>query len=345
MEDFGFGIGLSLAKGIIELHHGDIQVQSTESTSTKDGKTIFIVKIPLGKEHFINNEISTEFHQVDQIESFVDLNVTEDIRHASFQSPLPVEANKYTLLIVDDNMEIRDFLTERLKENYTILEAGDGEQAWAIAVKDVPDLIISDVVMPKLDGIALTNRIKNDQRTSHIPIILLTARNELVNQLEGLETEADSFLTKPFNINVLELKIRNILRSYNKLKLKYGRIVTLEPVNTEISDPEEKFLQRLMTIIELHIADPEFNVLKLVDEVGMSRPVLFRKLKVLTDMSIIDLIRTTRLKKSASLLKQKKMTISEVSYAVGFTDSKYFSRAFRHQYGKTPSEYMSDSQD
>ena len=267
---------------------------------------------------------------------------TEDIRYASITPLIPIESNRYTLLIVDDNMEIRDFLIDNLKGYYAILEAEDGEQAWAIAVKSLPDLIISDVVMPKLDGIALTNRLKNDERTSHIPVILLTARNQLANQLEGLETEADSFLTKPFNINILELKIRNILRSYNKLKSKYSRIVTLEPVNTEITGPEEKFLQRLMVVMERHISDTEFNVSKLVDEIGMSRPVLFRKLKALTDMSIIDLIRTTRLKKAASLLKQRKMTISEVSCAVGFTDSKYFSKSFRQQYGKTPSEYMAE---
>ncbi|MDP4239761.1 MAG: two-component regulator propeller domain-containing protein [Bacteroidota bacterium] len=344
MEDFGFGIGLSLSKGIIELHHGTISVQSTESTETASGKTIFTVKIPLGRDHFKSSEIAKETQPIDQIESYIDLDLGENVRHASIPTPIQIDTTKYTLLIVDDNIEIRDFLAERLKGNYTILEAEDGEQAWNIAIKDVPDLIISDVVMPKLDGISFTNRLKNDERTSHIPVILLTARNELDNRLEGLETEADSFLTKPFNISILELKIRNILRSYNKLKAKYSRIVTLEPVNTEISGTEEKFLQRLMVVIERHIADTEFNVSKLVDEIGMSRPVLFRKLKALTDMSIIDLIRTTRLKKAAALLQQKKMTISEVSYAVGFTDSKYFSKAFRHQYGKTPSEYMSESE-
>ena len=142
---------------------------------------------------------------------------------------------------------------------------------------------------------------------------------------------------------MLELKIRNLLVAHDQLKTKYSRIITLEPTQTQITSPDEKFLKRLMEIIEHHMADPEFSVPKLVEELGMSRPVLFRKLKALTDMSVIDLINTTRLKKASTLLKQKKMTIAEVSYAVGFTDAKYFSKSFRNQYGKTPSEYMAEA--
>ncbi|MDP4209011.1 MAG: two-component regulator propeller domain-containing protein [Bacteroidota bacterium] len=344
MEDFGFGIGLSLSKGIVEMHHGRIDVESSLAEQNKPGRTAFFVRIPLGKEHFAEDEISKDFKTSEQVESYIEMDMPVEYTSVPPTSNSHSSPDSRTLLIVDDNFEIRAFLAERLKKSYTVLEAENGEHAWEIAIESVPDLIISDVVMPKLDGIALTNRLKGDVRTSHIPVILLTARNAMAHQLEGLETGADEYLTKPFNISVLALKVRNILKSYEILRAKYSRIVTLEPSNTEISGPEEKFLQRLMSIIEKHMADTEFNVSKLVDEIGMSRPVLFRKLKALTDMSMIDLIKTTRLKKAAALLKQKTMTISEVSYAVGFTDSKYFSKAFRQQYGKSPSEYISEEE-
>jgi YesN/AraC family two-component response regulator len=220
------------------------------------------------------------------------------------------------------------------------MEAGDGEEAWQVATTDLPDLVISDIAMPRMDGIEFTRLMKNDQRTSHIPVILLTARGAMEHHIEGISSGADDYITKPFHTKILQLKMENLLATREKLREKYHRIVTIEPHYVEIEDPDNKFLNRLVSLLEQHLNEPDFNVSKLVSEIGMSRPVLFRKVKMLTGLSVIDLIRSTRLKKAEMLLKQRKMTISEVAFTVGFNDPKYFSKSFRAQFGKTPSEYL-----
>jgi YesN/AraC family two-component response regulator len=254
---------------------------------------------------------------------------------AATQSP-----DKISILLVEDNAEIRAYLNNILSPAYQLMEAADGLQGWQIATEKLPDLVISDVSMPRMDGFELTRKLKTDERTSHIPVILLTARGTVIHQLEGLGQGADEYMCKPFNIQLLLLKVKNLLGIREKLKQKYGRIVTLQPQYQEIENPDDKFLQRLMRILEEQIADPEFNVTELVSHIGMSRPVLFRKTKMLTGLSVIDLIRSVRLKKAEMLLKQNRMSISEVAYEVGYNDPKYFSKLFRGQFGKTPSEYL-----
>jgi AraC-like DNA-binding protein len=191
-----------------------------------------------------------------------------------------------------------------------------------------------------MDGLELTHLIKNDDRTNHIPVILLTARGATEHHVEGIATGADDYITKPFHAQILLLKIRNLIASREKLKEKYRRVITLVPGHEEVEDPENKFLAKLKSILEDNLTDPDFNVSRLVTEIGMSRPVLFRKVKMLTGLSVIDLIRSTRLKKAEMLLKQKRMTISEVAFTVGFNDPKYFSKSFRSQFGMTPTEYI-----
>jgi YesN/AraC family two-component response regulator len=215
-------------------------------------------------------------------------------------------------------------------------------QGLEIAVEQLPDLILSDVMMPKMDGLQLVSKLKSDVRTSHIPVILLTARAALNYQLEGFETGADDYLAKPVNVRLLLAKIRNHLVIREKLKEKYSRIVTLQPQHQEVENPDDRFLQKLMSVLEENITNAEFNVSKLVREIGMSRPVLFRKTKMLTGLSVIDLIRNVRLKKAEMLLKQKKLSISEVAFTVGFSDPKYFSKSFRNHYGKSPTQYLEE---
>lgn len=332
----GFGIGLALTKGIIELHGGSIAVESQEAEMGHSGFTRFTIMLPLAPQRLPDEPVSTkDFVLGDGVVVGSPLPLAM-INHQVEQK----QDHRYSILVVEDNIEIRNCLKSILSSSYVILEASNGTDALAITNQNLPDLVLSDIAMPGMDGLEFTRLIKSDERTNHIPVILLTARGATEHHAEGINTGADDYITKPFHNQILQLKIRNLLAIREMLKEKYHRIVTLEPHHEEIEDPNNKFLRRLMNILEANINDPDFNVAKLVTEIGMSRPVLFRKIKMLTGLSVIDLIRSIRLKKAEMLLKQKKMTISEVAFTVGFNDPKYFSKSFRSQFGKNPSEYM-----
>lgn len=336
VQDAGFGIGLALSKGVIDLHHGTISVESREATAHESGFTRFTIKLQTGNKHFQPCEITE-----DQIGAAIE---AEDELHLF---PVDVQAGsggeKPLILLVEDSDEIRTYMSGILAPRYEVLGASNGLEGLAVAFDRLPDLIISDIMMPLMNGVELVRKLKGDARTSHIPTILLTARQAVNHQVEGLQTGADDYLTKPFNRNVLLVKIQNHLAIRARLKEKYSRMVTLQPNDHQVDDPDEQFLQRLMKILEENLNDSEFNVSRLAKEIGMSRPVLFRKTKMLTGFSVIDLLRDIRLKKAEMLLRQKKMTISEVAFSVGFSDPKYFSKAFRNQYGKSPSQYVEET--
>jgi len=343
IADSGFGIGLALAKGIIDLHKGFILVESKEQADEIPGYTRFFVHLPLGNRHFKPAEIDSLHKTSEQIESFKELD-----SFSAFENEKTIIDEKtkklktFSILLVEDNIEIREFIKEQLSTHYRIREASNGVEGFELAVKSLPDIIISDVLMPEMDGIELTGKLKSDERTNHIPIILLTARASLVYEMEGLEKGADEYIIKPFNTKLLELKIKNLLISRRLLQEKFSKRITLEPQNTEIENPDEKFIKKILTLIEENISNPDFNVSFLVDRMNMSRPVIFRKVKSLTDLSVIDLIKKTKFKKASLLLKQKKLSISEVAYEVGFNDSKYFSKTFKAEFGKSPSEFMAE---
>jgi len=332
VNESGFGIGLALTKGIIDLHNGTISVESHEAEIGHHGLTRFTIRLPLVAKI-----------DVSPVETFIathtvpinDIDISNEIKYTNQSNE-----TQSLILIVEDNVEIRNCLKTFLDAKYQILEAGNGDEAWPLATTNLPDLVISDIAMPKMNGIEFTRLMRTDDRTSHIPIILLTARGTMEHHIEGISSGADDYITKPFHTKILQLKIENLLATREKLREKYHRIVTLEPHHEEVEDPDNKFLNRLVSLLEEHLCEPDFNVSKLVAEIGMSRPVLFRKVKMLTGLSVIDLIRSTRLKKAEMLLKQRKMTISEVAFTVGFNDPKYFSKSFRAQFGKTPSEYL-----
>jgi len=341
LRNTGSGIGLALAKNIIDLHKGAISVFSNPEDLNQELKTYFTVSLKQGSAHFNESQLLPKAVSNENIEE-ITYAVSHQIKTEAKVKKVEGE-KKHLIQIIEDNDELRSFLSSSLQQNYTITESINGALGWQTATELIPDIIISDIMMPEMDGLELTAKLKTDERTSHIPVILLTARSAQVHQISGLETGADVYLTKPFSIHMLELHIHNLLTSRQILQEKYSQQVTLEPQHINITLPDQKFLSKIMTIIEDNISNEEFGVPYLSAEVGMSQPVLYKKVKALTNLSVNDFVKSIRLKKAAQLLEEKQFTVYEVAYAVGFADSKYFSKEFAKQFGVTPSAFKNGS--
>lgn len=332
----GSGIGLALSKSIVDSHQGSISITSSPATSDLAGDTCFTVRLKKGKGHFKGNDfIDTEHGQVDRSiytpeRPIQAISVTENDK----------KKNRDTILVVEDNPEIRNMLAMFLSNDYQIVESIDGLSGWDAATDLFPDLIICDVMMPVMDGLELCKKLKTDERTSHIPIILLTAKSSHINQMDGLETGADVYVTKPFNIDLLMLNIKNLLQSRQTMRKKFSKEVNLQPQNITVNTVEHAFMAKIVQYIEEHMSDEDFNVPELANHIGMSQPVLYKKIRAITDLSVNDFIKTIRLKKAAQLFVQKAYNVSEISYLVGFNDPKYFSREFRKQFGQSPKEFV-----
>lgn len=246
------------------------------------------------------------------------------------------------ILIIEDNDELREFIKTCLEHQYELLEAANGNNGWEIAVTELPDLIVTDVMMPQMDGNTLCSNLKQDERTSHIPVIMLTARATVEQQIEGLEHGADVYLTKPFSIQVLQSYITNLLRSKEVLRQRYSQKILLAPLDIEVGTVDKKFMEKLMAIIDANLEEPDFSVPFLSKELGMSKAVLYKKFNALVKVPIGEFIKSLRLKKAAFLLTHDKLNISEIAWKVGFNDRKYFSKEFKRFHGKSPSEYLAD---
>ena len=255
----------------------------------------------------------------------------------------PVEGGNPQILIVEDNPDVRMHILENLEEEFLIKEAANGEEGLEKAIESVPDLVITDLMMPKMDGVEMCKRLKTDERTSHIPVIMLTAKANVESKIEGLETGADDYITKPFNIKELIARVKNLIEQRKKLRERFSRDVKLEPKDIAITSADEKFLNRAIGIIEKHMDDFEFDAQTLQEGMNLSRSQLFRKLKALTDQSTTEFIRAIRLKRGAKLLEQKFGNVAEVTYEVGFNNLSYFARCFKKMYGVSPSDYMKQS--
>ncbi|MFT5244232.1 MAG: YesN/AraC family two-component response regulator, partial [Psychroserpens sp.] len=240
---------------------------------------------------------------------------------------------------------LRKFMKGLLKEKYNILEAENGEIGLKMAIKHLPNLIVSDVVMPVMVGTELCSEIKNNIKTSHIPIILLTSRSSLIYKLEGLESGADDYISKPFNINEFKIRVQNLLKSANRLKEKFSGEEAIFSNEVIISSLDEKLYKKALSIIEDNISNEEFNIPFFCSELGVSRTMLFIKIKAWSNFTPNDFIQHFRMKRAAQLLEQGKINISEVSYKVGFKNPKYFSKCFFKKYGETPSQYSNKFSD
>lgn len=315
----GTGIGLSLVREIMQLHGGLVAVKSTEGKGSR-----FSIKLPLKN---VSGNASSNLNQPSG--QSLDLMVNDAL-----------EDDKPLVLIIEDTDELRDYLIELLHDEFNVLEAANGEEGFKLSMDRLPDIIVSDVMMDKMDGFELCYKVKNNVATSHIPVILLTAKNMPESELSGLDAGADDYIKKPFNPILLVARIRRLLESRKKLKEYYGKKVTLQPTNVEITPFDEKFLQKAMTYIEANLLNPELTTESLGYELGMSHSRLYRKLKALTGLTIQEFIRSIRIKRAAQLLETGEYNVSEAAVQTGFSEMKYFRNYFKEQFGCLPSEYF-----
>ncbi len=402
-QNTGYGIGLALSKRIVQLHKGQLSVESQLGPEPGANRTCFTLMLLSGNEHYRAEEL--EPAPTGASARLTPTNMASTAAGAARRlgaavavpvgmvAPSPA-VGKPTLLIAEDNAEVRAFIVQMLCSRYVLLEAPNGVKGVEIAVREIPDLIISDIMMPEMDGLAFCETIKSDPRTNHIPLILLTAKTASEHLIHGLEKGADVYLTKPFSLQVLELHIRNLLAAAERIRAHYGSrfggnippssghtgpgdrsdLGDRNGINglddrsglgdrgtmaglgdrSGLGDPgtmaglgdrslsseaHETFLVALVEVIETHLDNPDFDVPLLSTKMAMSQSVLYKKVKATTDMSVGDFIRQIRFRKAAQLLQENQLSVYEVAYSVGFNDSKYFSREFKKQFGKTPSEY------
>ncbi|MGH7451286.1 MAG: response regulator, partial [bacterium] len=340
-EHEGTGIGLALAKELVELHHGEITVTSAVGVGTE-----FVVKLPLGAQHLKTTEMVEETMPL-VTESDYLTRPSEEIFVPTTATPLspfaPVEIKPVIatalVLVVEDNADVRSYIREHLEEHYKIIEAANGEEGMAKAQETIPDLIITDVMMPKMDGFAFSRLLRNDEKTSHIPIIMLTAKASLESKIEGLETGVDDYLTKPFSPKELLARVRNLITLRRQLRERFSTATIIKPSEVSAVSVDQIFLQRVIGVIEANLGEEEFSVEKLAEEIHMSVSQLNRKLNGLIDQPAGQLIRSMRLQRAADLLKQNTGTVAEIAYQVGFGSQTHFTAMFQKQFGCTPSEY------
>ncbi|MGI9546519.1 MAG: response regulator [Flavobacteriaceae bacterium] len=328
----GVGIGLSLVKELVEIHKGAISVNQPSDKTLR-----FSIQIPVSKSYYSSEEIGIS--QGQQLKSQEPGLVDELQIDPELASDLEQE-QRDIILVVEDNKDVRQLIQSTFENKYRILEAEDGDSGIEAALRYIPDLIISDIMMPGTDGLELCERLKNDERSSHIPIVLLTAKAGEEDHYKGLSTGADGYVTKPFKIKLLRARVEKLIESRKLLRDRYSQELILKPKDIAIADLDEQFLDRVQKVMETKLTESGFSVQEFSEAVGMSRMQLHRKLKALTGLSASEFVRSQRLKLAASLLRSSKAQVSEIGYQVGFNDPSYFTKCFKEAYGCSPSEYI-----
>lgn len=328
------GIGLAISRQMIVLHQGDIYVK--DSASGEAGGAEFVVELRKGKAHFEQQD----FEEVVFVPPVKD--EVADLRLSPLPSLAPAAAPTGKLpmvLVVDDNADIRTYVRSIFEDDYLVIDADSGVTGLEQARKALPDIIISDVMMPEMDGLAFCHAVKTDLPISHIPIILLTARAAEPFRIEGLRTGADDYLTKPFHPEELQLRVRNIIRFRKKAREKFARVLSLDPGEVSITNADEQFLEQAISIVEKHMGNYDFKVGDFATHLAISRSLLFTKLKALAGMTPNNFVKSIRLKRAGQLLKSGQYNVSQVAYEVGFKDPKYFRRCFKEHFNELPSSY------
>jgi len=321
----GTGVGLHLVSEYVKLHEGEILLDSTVGKGS-----VFTVLIPaynLTIKELKNQE--TIHNKEDILQQDEEKNDRKPVRNAH----LPL------LLVIDDNEDFCEFMTNLFIDDYQVITAYDGEEGYRIVLDRVPDIIICDVMMPKMDGFEFCRKIKDDIRISHIPVILLTAKTSQESTYSGIEAGADDYISKPFDIDMLKLKITKIIERQRKLQNKFRQKIDISPSDIEIVSMDEKFIQKAISIVEKNISNPNYLIEDLYKEMGMSRVYFYKKILALTDKTPSEFIRFIRMKRAADLLKKSQLFVNEIAYEVGYNEPKYFRKYFKEEFGVTPNEY------
>ncbi|MBC7922240.1 MAG: response regulator [Ferruginibacter sp.] len=329
----GTGIGLALVKELVTLHQGSVQV-----ASIPDEKTVFTVRLPLGNGHLSSEELIERASSAEE-----SLPLAEQFNGDAEPTATPLtptaEPDRPVVLVVEDHPDLRTYIREQLLTDYLVLEAEAGEKGWQLAEETLPDLVVSDVMMPGMNGLELLARLKNGDKTSHIPVILLTAKAGRENKLEGLGAGADDYLVKPFDAEELRVRVGNLIRTRQQLREKFTTRALLEPGQVRLPSQQQVFVEKLHRVLEQHLDNELFGVEQLGEELGMSRSQIHRKVKAITNLSPSELIRSYRLQRAADLIRQDAGNFSEIAWRTGFSSLSHFSRSFHEEYGCSPSEY------